>query len=291
MPATITEDALVAYYEIRARAEQRFESVHGDAQGDRDELRDRIERASEDLYRERLGSLRDLTIGEIGIGSGDFVRYAFKEHARAMFLIDISKDRLLGIEEDLKSLGSSTSTKTIVANAQQMHEIGDGELDLLVAKEVIEHLTDYRPFLSECRRILRKGGRLYLTTPNRHCIDLWPRLVLTRLFPPKNLTGEPLIRQIFGHLFEYITADECATLADTLPPGFKEHIHEFAPRELLESLAAYGFRVLRRWGTPPQMFYHELRPFADFMLPGWMKAEHRSYTFGDDLRVIAEQTL
>ena len=179
MQPTITEDALIAYYEIRARAEQRFEADHGQSNVGGDELRERIEGASQDLYRKRLGSLRDLTIGEIGIGSGDFVRYAFKERARAMFLIDISKDRLVGIEDELKALGSTTSATAIVANAQQMNGINDGELDLLVAKEVIEHLTEYPLFLRECRRVLRKGGRLYLTTPNRHCIDLWPRVALT----------------------------------------------------------------------------------------------------------------
>ena len=289
MQPTITEDALIAYYEIRARAEQRFEADRGQSNVGSDKLRERVEEASQDLYRKRLGSLRDLTIGEIGIGSGDFVRYAFKERARAMFLIDISKDRLLAIEDELKTLGSTTSAIAIVANAQQMNGINDGELDLLVAKEVIEHLTEYPPFLSECRRVLRKGGRLYLTTPNRHCVDLWPRVALTRLFPPKSLAGEPLVRKIFGHLFDYVTADECALLAAQLPPGFKEHIHEFAPRELLKALSLQGFQVQRRWGGPPQMFYHELRPFAEAMLPAWIRAEHLSYMLGDDLRLIAER--
>ena len=289
MQPTITEEILVAYYEIRARAEARFEADHGIPSADRDELRERIEGTSQEIYRERLGPLLDLTIGEIGVGSGDFVRYAVQQRARALFLIDISKDRLLGVEEELKALGSTTSTTTIVANAQQMNGIGDNELDLLVAKEVIEHLTDYRPFLRECRRVLRKGGRLYLTTPNRHCIDLWPRVLTARLFPPKKLVGEPLVRKIFGHLFDYVTADECALLAEELPPGFKEHIHEFAPQELLEALSSHGFRVHRRWGTPPQMFYHELRPFAEAMLNGWNQAEQRSYMLGDDLRLIAER--
>uniref|UniRef100_E6Q3V9 Methyltransferase type 11 domain-containing protein n=1 Tax=mine drainage metagenome TaxID=410659 RepID=E6Q3V9_9ZZZZ len=289
MQATITEEALVAYYEIRARAEQRFEAAHGQAQNDRDELRDRIEEVGQALYRKRLGSLLDLTIGEIGIGTGDFVRYAFRERARAMILIDISKDRLLGVESEIKSLGSATSTTSIVANAQKMDGINDGELDLLVAKEVIEHLPDYRPFLRECQRVLRTGGRLYLTTPNRHCIDLWPRVALTRLFPPKKLVGEPLVRKIFDQLFDYITAEECTILAEQLPPGFKEHIHEFAPRELLDALGVHGFRVVRRWGTPPQMFYHELRSIADGLLPKWIEADRLSYVLGDDLRIIAER--
>ena len=285
----ISEEALVAYYEIRARAEQRYEAAHGSMQVTQDDLRDRIESASEELYRERLGSLRDLAIGEIGVGNGDFIRHALKERARTIVLIDISKDRISALSEELKALDAGTTTKLIVANAQRMEGVDDAELDLLVAKEVIEHLTDYRPFLNECRRVLRKGGRLYLTTPNRHCIDLWPRTLLSHLAPAKKLEGDKLVQKVFDNLLDYVHADEREALVRLLPAGFKEHIHEFAPGELLRALSAHGFRVERRWGTPPQMFYHELRPFAERLLPRWIGAEHQSYALGDDLRLIAER--
>jgi len=39
--------------------------------------------------------------------------------------------------------------------------------DLVVSLQVIEHLWDLRGFLAECRRVLRPGGRIVVSTPNR----------------------------------------------------------------------------------------------------------------------------
>jgi SAM-dependent methyltransferase len=43
----------------------------------------------------------------------------------------------------------------------------DGAFDALFAGELVEHLPDPRPGVDEFRRVLRPGGRLILTTPNR----------------------------------------------------------------------------------------------------------------------------
>ena len=37
----------------------------------------------------------------------------------------------------------------------------------MVSLQVIEHVWDHRQFLAECARVLRPGGRLVLSTPNR----------------------------------------------------------------------------------------------------------------------------
>jgi SAM-dependent methyltransferase len=41
----------------------------------------------------------------------------------------------------------------------------DGEFELVVCTETIEHIRDVQLFLSEVRRVLRPGGGLALTTP------------------------------------------------------------------------------------------------------------------------------
>jgi SAM-dependent methyltransferase len=40
-------------------------------------------------------------------------------------------------------------------------------VDVVASFQVIEHLWDQEGFLAECRRVLRPGGRLLITTPNR----------------------------------------------------------------------------------------------------------------------------
>ena len=43
----------------------------------------------------------------------------------------------------------------------------DGYFDLVVAFEVIEHLDEYRSFLTECARILAPGGLFIVSSPNK----------------------------------------------------------------------------------------------------------------------------
>lgn len=43
---------------------------------------------------------------------------------------------------------------------------GDGEFDLAVAVEVVEHIDGHRAFFAEAARVLKPGGLLLFTTPN-----------------------------------------------------------------------------------------------------------------------------
>jgi SAM-dependent methyltransferase len=47
---------------------------------------------------------------------------------------------------------------------------GDGEFELVVCAETIEHVRDVQLLLSEVRRVLRPGGTLALTTPASRAI-------------------------------------------------------------------------------------------------------------------------
>ncbi|ANY05671.1 class I SAM-dependent methyltransferase [Pseudonocardia sp. HH130630-07] len=45
--------------------------------------------------------------------------------------------------------------------------VPDRAIDVLVSLQVIEHLWEQERFLAECRRVLRPGGTLLVSTPNR----------------------------------------------------------------------------------------------------------------------------
>jgi len=45
--------------------------------------------------------------------------------------------------------------------------LGDGSIDVVVNFQVIEHLWDQPQFVAECARVLRPGGLLLMSTPNR----------------------------------------------------------------------------------------------------------------------------
>lgn len=45
--------------------------------------------------------------------------------------------------------------------------LSDASVDVVVNFQVIEHLWDQAAFIAECRRVLRPGGQLLISTPNR----------------------------------------------------------------------------------------------------------------------------
>jgi SAM-dependent methyltransferase len=56
--------------------------------------------------------------------------------------------------------------------------IADGSCDFVLSTQVLEHVTDPATYLDECRRVLKPGGKLLLTTHglmfyHPHPLDLW----------------------------------------------------------------------------------------------------------------------
>jgi SAM-dependent methyltransferase len=95
----------------------------------------------------------------------------------------------------------------------------DEAFALVLASELIEHLADGLPFLRECRRVLRPGGLLVLTTPN-----LWD---VRRFTDP--LRGR--------------------TWSGRADPG---HVNLYTPRRLGREMRAGGFARARvRTGWKP----------------------------------------
>jgi SAM-dependent methyltransferase len=100
--------------------------------------------------------------------------------------------------------------------------------DRLLATEILEHLASPALFLSECWRVLRPAGVLYLTTPN--VVDLRGRVRAVRGRSPQS------------HLFGI-----------GRPFRMNEWVHrrEYDPHEVATLLDAVGFRVSRQHTWTP----------------------------------------
>jgi SAM-dependent methyltransferase len=103
---------------------------------------------------------------------------------------------------------------------------GDASFDRVVATEILEHFAVPGLFLSECWRVLRPDGVLYVTTPN--VVDLRGRVQALRGRSPQS------------HLFG---------IGRTLRMNEWVHRREYAPDEVGRLLEAVGFRVgdLHTW--------------------------------------------
>ena len=58
----------------------------------------------------------------------------------------------------------------VFADLNDKWGISNESIDFLFGLEVIEHIENPRHFFREVTRVLKKGGHLYLTTPNNHSI-------------------------------------------------------------------------------------------------------------------------
>jgi len=103
-----------------------------------------------------------LALADLGCGDGPL----FAALARGGFIA--STGSVYAVDLDPKRLGRVKVRfpwiETVAAPADSVPEIEDGTLDFLCSTMVLEHVPDERAYLAEIRRMLRPGGRAYLTT-------------------------------------------------------------------------------------------------------------------------------
>jgi SAM-dependent methyltransferase len=79
-------------------------------------------------------------------------------------------DRVLAVDYDADTVAHVAQrypeVRTVRGNLAHL-PIASSTVDVVANFQVLEHLWDQAGFLAECRRVLRPGGRLLVTTPNR----------------------------------------------------------------------------------------------------------------------------
>jgi|TARA_B110000879_G_scaffold211061_1_gene302663 2-polyprenyl-3-methyl-5-hydroxy-6-metoxy-1,4-benzoquinol methylase len=86
------------------------------------------------------------------------------------FFLEIAKKRgwnVYGTELTDKAINYCTEKGLSMFKGEiQNIDCGELEFDVIISIEVIEHVNNPIEYLKKCNEILRKGGNLYLTTPN-----------------------------------------------------------------------------------------------------------------------------
>ena len=103
-----------------------------------------------------------LALADLGCGDGPLFpaleRGSFISPERPVYAVDLAPARLARVS------ARSPWIETIVGPADHIPEIADGPLDFVCSTMVMEHVPDESAYLAEIRRLLRPGGRAYLTT-------------------------------------------------------------------------------------------------------------------------------
>jgi ubiquinone/menaquinone biosynthesis C-methylase UbiE len=93
---------------------------------------------------------------DLGCGDG---RLTAKLRAGALTAADVSSVALK------RAAGRLSDAEIALLEPDAPLPFVDGEFELVLCAETIEHVRDVQLFLSEVRRVLRPGGGLALTTP------------------------------------------------------------------------------------------------------------------------------
>lgn len=128
---------------------------------------------------------------DVGCGNGTFVAAALAQGFDAVG-IDFS---CTAIEMGRKHFGIEPLYCLSIA---QLREQFPGQLfDVVTAFEVLEHMDDVQDFLTELATVLRPGGHLVVSVPNR---DRWPRMLNEGDLPPHHFTrwNAAAMREVMG---------------------------------------------------------------------------------------------
>lgn len=152
--------------------------------------------------------------------------------------------------------GTAKGLRILAADLNSVFPVADASQDVVIAYSVLEHLLMPCHFLTECRRVLRRGGRLVILTPNIATYFTALQVLMGRMpssgpHPDSNRLLEAGTKVRYGS-FE----------RDDVSTETPQHRH----------LVVFSFKVLERFLDQAGFSIVASRGFGWYPLPGWAQA-------------------
>jgi len=195
------------------------------------------------LLATQIANFRDQTparVLDIGCGNGALSLTLSEAAGFDLIAMDVLPLRTSTVQSRKRSRKTAATVQVLMANAEKGLPFRDETFDAVVATEVLEHIDKPVRMLGEVNRVLRPGGRFFMTTPNAAALPYR----LLRFLP------ESVVRNLAGSLTHGALHPEL--LHDpahaTTPSHPDEHRREGFTLAELESLGAMtGLRMIRRF--------------------------------------------
>jgi len=168
-------------------------------------------------FLERLPELKGKNVLDIGCASGYYTEYALKEGA-SVTAVDISQKMLDRLAARIKSPKLKICRADI---SQPMPFLKMNSYDCVMCSLVLHYIKDWGPLFAELYRVMKKGGRMVIST--HHPFDIYQYFKLPSYFD-----------------FELVED----TWASSGPRPFKVHFYVRPLNELLRPIIESKFRII-----------------------------------------------
>jgi len=171
---------------------------------------------------------------DVGCGRGDLLNY-IQNKTNNVYGIDISKGNI-AVAKRLLNKNAKLSIQDITKKTR----FPNSYFDIIILTDVIEHIPDKYSLFIELRRILKKGGIIFIGTPN--VVKLKNRL-----------------KFLFG---EYPYTSECQIIFKNKTPILFDggHIQWFTFKILKELANQFHFKIIKQFGYGRYGRLHNICP-------------------------------
>jgi ubiquinone/menaquinone biosynthesis C-methylase UbiE len=156
---------------------------------------------------------------EIGCGSGYGALLLSRLHPHSYEGVDLMPEQIALAQKAAHQRGLDSYVFR-VADAAQLDSIPAQSKDTTVIFGVLHHIPEWRKVVSECARVLREGGKLFLEEPDGSGLAKWDRMFhwdhathgifyLRDLEQELATSGFEINRQVKGLVFGVYAAQKC----------------------------------------------------------------------------------
>lgn len=189
-----------------------------------------VERAHLERYSYACKFVRDKDVCDVACGTGYGSKMMLDSGAHTVHGIDIS-------EEAIKYAAEYYNGKNLtyeVGDAEKLDGLQDNTFDVVISFETIEHLKNSDRYIAQIFRVLKPGGSLIISTPDRR--------LASSLYPLRGKPNNPYHIHEFTHDQFLNFLGNKFHVVECLGQAYVESYLAFWPIQVLLKTICYVFR-------------------------------------------------